>query len=274
VGDGVLTRTVDETARVLDLLAGYEVGDLTWAPPADEPFAAAAAREPGKLRIGLTTKTPLPDSPVDPACARAARDAAQLLESLGHTVEEVDPPWQDKTLLQVFTAVFGPAVTLQMVFAMTVAGREITAADTEPLSWAIWETCNGITATQAAAAEAQLHAFARTIIRWADPYDAILTPALAEAPVTIGTIDPTDPTHPMATFARSGQFTPYTAISNVTGVPAIALPLYERDEDDGAPGVPLAVQLIGRPAQEGALLALARQIEQAAPWVDRRPRLS
>jgi amidase len=103
------------------------------------------------------------------------------------------------------------------------------------------------------------------VVAWAASYDAILTPALAQPPVPIGELDPCGP-DPMRTFARGGHFTPYTAISNVTGSPAISLPLYE-DED----GLPLAVQLIGRPAQEGALLALAAQVEAAQPWSDRRP---
>jgi amidase len=119
-----------------------------------------------------------------------------------------------------------------------------------------------------------LSQLARRIATWALPYDAILTPALAEAPVTIGTMDPTDPTDPMGTFARSGRFTPYTALSNVTGSPAISLPLYARPEGDAAAGVPLAVQLIGRPAGEGALLALATQLEAAQPWHHRRPAVS
>jgi amidase len=110
----------------------------------------------------------------------------------------------------------------------------------------------------------QLQAFARAIVVWATPYDAILTPALAQPPVPIGALDPCGP-DPMGTFCRSGEFTPYSAIANVTGTPAIALPLYERDD-----GLPLAVQLIGRPAQEGALLALAAQLEAALPWNGRR----
>jgi amidase len=114
----------------------------------------------------------------------------------------------------------------------------------------------------------QLQGFARAIVTWAAPYDALLTPALAEAPVKHGVVDPLS-ADPLAAFARSGRFTPYTAISNVTGSPAMSVPLYQRDD-----GLPLAVQLIGRPAQEGALLALAAQLEQARPWAGRRPELA
>jgi amidase len=134
----------------------------------------------------------------------------------------------------------------------------------EPMSWALWQRSRSIDAVQAASVTFELQAFAREIVVWAASYDAILTPALAQPPVAIGALDPCGP-DPRGTFRRGGHFTPYTAIANVTGTPAIALPLYQRDD-----GLPLAVQLIGRPAQEGALLALATQLEAALPWAGRR----
>jgi amidase len=274
VQDGVLTRTVAETAQLLDVLAGYEPGDAAWAPPPPAPFAELAGREPAGLRIAFTLTPPLPDTTLDPVCAQAARDAAALLESLGHHVEEVDAPWQDAALLPMFTGVFGPLITASMALAGMISGREPRAEDMEPLSWAIWETCNTLTATQAQLADMGLNRLNRSVAEWSLPYDAILTPALAEAPVTIGTIDPTDPTDPMGTFERSGAFTPYTALCNVSGNPAVSLPLYARPEDDGAAGLPLGVHLIGRPAGEGALLALAAQLEAALPWHDRRAPVS
>jgi amidase len=264
VQDGVLTRTVGETALLLDVLAGPEIGDTWWAAPPEEPFASGGAREPGGLRIGVTTTTPLLEADIDPLCARAARDAAELLAGLGHEVVEVEPPWHAPGLLERFTAVFGPAIGTQIVAAAQRAGREPEAADMEPLSWAVWERSRSIDAVEGASVTVQLQSWARRITVWAEAYDAILTPALAQPPVPIGALDPCGP-DPMGTFRRSGEFTPYTAISNVTGTPAISLPLYARDD-----GLPLAVQLIGRPAQEGALLALAAQLEAAQPWAGRR----
>jgi amidase len=269
VQDGVLTRTVRETALLLDVLAGPEPGDASWAPPPPEPFERTAARglEPRPaLRIGVTTRMPLLEADLHPHCERAARDAAALLSGLGHDVEEVAPPWHQPGLLALFTHAFGPAICSSIAAAGMLAGHEPRAQDMEPLSWELWQTSKAIDAVQAALAGYQLQAFARTITRWAAPYDALLTPALAQPPLLIGTLDPCGP-DPAGTFERSGRFTPYTAISNVTGSPAISLPLYESAE-----GLPLAVQLIGRPAQEGALLALAAQIEAAAPWAGRRAR--
>jgi amidase len=105
-------------------------------------------------------------------------------------------------------------------------------------------------------------------VAWCAQYDFVLTPALAEAPVTHGTIDPRS-ADPLADFARSGRFTPFTAGMNISGSPAISLPLYHRDDLD----LPVGVQLIGQPAGEGDLLALAAQLEAAQPWVDRRAAL-
>ena len=272
VQDGVLTRTVGETAQLLDVLAGPEPGDASWAPPPAEPFARAAARglapRPPRLRIGVTTLMPLLDAELDPSCERAALDAAALLEGLGHELEEVQPPWRRPGLLDLFTHAFGPAICTSIAAAGLLAGREPREEDMEALSWELWRTSKRIDAVQAALASFGLQAYARAIIRWAQPYDALLTPALALPPLPIGTLDPCGP-DPAGTFERSGHFTPYTAICNVTGSPAISLPLYARDD-----GLPLAVQLIGRPAQEGALLALAAQVEAAAPWADRRPALA
>ncbi len=263
VVDGALTRTVRETALLLDVMAGSELGDASWAPPPPEPFAVSAAREPRRLRIGVTTRMPLLEADLHPDCARAAHDGALLLERLGHEVEEVWPPWHQPGLLELFTHAFGPAVCASMASAGLLHGRVPREEDMEPLSWALWTTCNQITSVQAAVAGYRLQALGRAITTWAAPYDALLTPALAQPPLPIGELDPCGP-DPLGTFERSGHFTPYSAISNVTGSPAISLPLYQH-----ADGLPLAVQLIGRPAQEGALLALAAQIEAAAPWAQR-----
>jgi amidase len=274
VQDGVLTRSVAETARVLDLLHGYELGDAAWAVPPSEPFADTAGRAPGSLRIAMSTAPPLADSPVDPVCAKAVHDAGKLLESLGHEVVEVtDPPWTVPGMLELFTASFGPAVSLQIAFGALLAGREPAEDDMEALSWAIWTASQAITSVQAQLAAAQLQGFARQLVTWTAQYDAVLTPSLAEAPVKIGVLDPTAP-DPMATFARSGRFTPYTAVSNVTGSPAVSLPLYARPDDDADAGLPLGVQLIGQPLGEGALLALSAQLEEAAPWAGRRAPVS
>ena len=269
VQDGVLTRTVGETAALLDVLAGYEVGDATWAPDPLEDFAVSAAADPGRLKIAVATNSPVEGASISAADVQATKDAAALLASLGHEVEEVEAPWTTPGLDRTFTASFGPAVSTQILLASMLAGREPQEDDMEALSWFVWNVSSSITSTQALAAEMQLHAVARAYNVWADQYDLVLCPALAEAPVPLGTIDPQGP-DPEATFARAAQFTPFTPLSNITGNPAISLPLYERPADDDAAGLPLGVQLVGKPAEEGVLLAVSAQLEAANPWLDRR----
>lgn len=266
--DGVLTRTVADTAAILDVLAGYEVGDASWAPPPAQPFAVAPTAQPGRLRIAATTLPPVPDAVVDPQAARAVAEAAGLLRELGHEVEEVDPPWQIEGLTELFGAVFCTHISLSIAYSGIVAGREPTAEDMEPMSWAIFSLSGKLNAVEGFGATVRLQAFARQLVQFMEPYDALLTPALAERPLPLGTLDPAAP-NPLETFTRSGLFTPFTPVLNASGQPGISVPLFE-----GEDGLPLAVQLAGKPAQEGTLLALAAQLETARPWAERRPELA
>jgi amidase len=265
VQDGVLTRTVADTAELLDVMAGYEPGDASWAPRPPEPFARTAAREPGRLRIGVTTVPAIDVAAIDPVCERAARDAAEMLESLGHDVEEIDPPWGGQNLLRPFTLVFGTPVALGIWFGSQATGREPSAELVEPLSWTIWEGVRERDPLDYLLARTRLTAASRPIVALWDEYDAVLTPSLAQRPVRIGEIDACSD-DPWEDFHRSGEFTPYTALFNVTGQPAISLPLFH-----GEDGLPLGVMLAGRPAGEGPLLSLAAQLEAASPWADRQP---
>jgi amidase len=271
--DGMLTRTVADTAAILDVLAGYETGDATWAPPPAESFAAAAAamtEGPGgrPLRIATTTLPPIPDAVIDPVAAEAVSEAAELLRALGHEVEEVQPPWQIDGVRELFGAVFCTHIGLSIAFSGIVAGRELTAEDMEPMSWAIFSMVRKLNAVDGFGASVRLQAFTRQLVEFLEPYDALLTPALAERPLELGTLDPAAP-NPMDTFNRSSLFTPFTPVFNASGQPGISLPLFQ-----GEDGLPLAVQLVGRPAGEGALLALAAQLEAARPWAARRPQLA
>jgi amidase len=268
VADGVLTRTVGETAALLDVMAGYELGDAAWAPPHDGSFEAAAATAPGRLRIGLALDMALEGGTLDPMCAQAARDAAQLLESLGHDVEEIEAPWSGLNLLNDFTRAFGPGTAMTVMIGGRIARREPTRDDVEPLTWAMWEHAREQDTISYLAAEGRLEAVARRIVTSLAPYDAVVTPALAKRPLLTGEVHGRGPDE-WEHYRRSGHFTPYTAIVNVTGLPAISLPLYHGDD-----GLPLAVQVIGRPAGEAGLLALATQLEEALPWAERRPELT
>jgi amidase len=265
LSDGVLTRTVAETAHVLDLLAGYEPGDASWAPPPHGAYGELARRPPGRMKIGVALNPPLEDATVDPVCEQAARNAAALLESLDHEVDEIAAPWSGLDLLPDFTRVFGPLISQVTWIGGRLAGREPAQGDLEPLTWSLWEHTRTQNTLSYLAAQSRLESVARSLVTSLEPWDAILTPALAQRPVPIGEIHGRGP-DPWVKYRRSGYFTPFTAIVNVTGQPAISLPLYH-----GEDGLPTAVQLIGRPAREDLLLSLATQVEQASPWAGRRP---
>ena len=136
------------------------------------------------------------------------------------------------------------------------------------MSWAIHQMTQNINSVLGFGMEIQLQALTRQLVEFLAPYDALLTPALAERPLPIGTLDTAAP-DPMSTFTRSGLFTPFTPVFNASGQPGISLPLYQ-----GEDGLPLGVQLVGRPAGEAALLALTSQVEAAAPWAARRAPVS
>ena len=262
--DGALARTTDDAAALLDVLAGYEPGDATWAPPPEAPFSELARRDPGKLRIGLTFDMPI-ESELDPECERGAREAARLLSELGHHVEEVDAPWKGSEILPVFSVLWAAGVALSVMHGQVVTGTEPTEELIEPVSWWLYTEGKGRSAPEYMGALIAMQSFARGIVSWWDDHDVLITPALATRPVRHGEIDPMGE-NPAYEFKKSGEFTPYTAGCNVTGQPAVTLPLLHGDD-----GLPTSVQLIGPPAGEGLLLALSRQLEEASPWAERIP---
>jgi amidase len=261
--DGVLTRGMADTAAALDVLAGYEPGDVTWAPPPSGRYADLAVGPVPRLQIGLALNPPMDGASLDPLNERAARDAAALLSGLGHEVSEVTAPWSDLGLLAQFTQAFGPLISMGTLYGGQLAGRPPTEADVEPLTWAMWEHSQTLNVLDYLAAQDRLERLARSLVQWMGAFDVVLTPALGMRPVAIGEIHGRGP-DPWRHYERSALFTPYTAIVNVTGQPAISLPLYA-----GEDGLPLAVHLIGPPAREDLLLALAMQLEAALPWAGR-----
>jgi amidase len=265
--DGVLTRSVTETAQLLDVLAGYEVGDSTWAPRPAEAYSLATRRDPGRLRIAMTAANPL-DATVDPECLRGMQETGELLASLGHDVVEAAPAFPGKDTLRLFTGAFGPAISLQITYGELLAGRPPDDGEIEPLSRALADIANGMSSVEYLACVAQLQAMARGVVAFFAEYDLLLTPALAERPLAIGECDGVGD-DPMADFERSGQFTPFTALFNVTGQPAISIPAGFGDD-----GLPTNAHLVAKPLGEDTLLQVASQIEAARPFEARRPELA
>jgi amidase len=264
VSDGVLSRTVGETAQALDVLAGYEVGDATWAPRPAEAYSTAVRRDPGRLRVAMTAANPL-DVDVDPECVHGMRQAGDLLAALGHDVEEADPGLPGRDALALFIGAFGPAVSMGITYGELLAGRPPSDDEIEPLSRAIHERAHEITSVGYLVTLAQLQALARSMVAFFAGYDLLLTPALAERPLAIGDCHGCGE-EPMADLARSGRFTPFTALFNVTGQPAITVPI-----GFGEDGLPTSVQIVGKPLGEDTLLQVAGQMEAARPWAQHRP---
>src|SRR4051812_23410819 len=262
--DGVLTRTVADTALALDVLGGYEVGDANWAPRPVEPYVTAMRRDPGKLRVAMTAENILGADP-DPECVRALRLAAEVLAALGHEVEEAAPALPGPELLSLFISAFGPAVALGIGSGVQRAGREREPDEIEPLSRALYDRARATPSIAYLAAVAQLQALARGVVAFFADYDVLLTPALAERPLPIGECNGLGEA-PLDDLDRSGRFTPYTSLFNITGQPAISVPL-----GIGPDGLPTGVQIAGKPLCEETLLQLAAQIETAVPWAHLRP---
>jgi len=263
--DGVLSRSVAETAVMLDLLAGYEPGDATWAPPPAAPFAAAVGRDPGKLRVGFTTQQPMGADP-HPESVRGAEEAARLLESLGHEIVPIDYAWPADEIVATFVDLWAGMVSLGVAFATTL-GYELAPEKVEPLSWDLFTKGTQLPSTKYLGSLTRLQQISRELVGWWSGIDVLLTPGLGQRPVPIGTIDTQKTDDPFsALIPDSSDFTPYTAVWNVTGQPAISLPLFQGDD-----GLPTSVQLVGPPIGEELLLALASQVEAERPWADRRP---
>jgi amidase len=263
---GVLTRTVADSAAALDATEGYEVGDAAWVSSPDEPFARAAERDPKPLRIALTVEPPV-DAELHPECARTTREAATLLSSLGHQVEEVSAPGGEGKLGPIFLAAFGASLALVVRTGGIVSGRQPAPDLVEPLTWKIYEMAQRLSSVDYLGAVLQLQGFARGFISWLSEYDALLTPSLGTLPVPVGTYD-TDSLD-IGGWGRTGEFTPFAAVANITGLPAISLPFGQSEE-----GLPIGVQLIGGPAREDLLLGLGAQLERERPWADRRAPLA
>ncbi|HKP18145.1 MAG TPA: amidase [Gaiellaceae bacterium] len=253
---GPLARTVLDAAALLDVMAGYETGDPWWAPPPERPFAEEPGADPGSLRVALTTAPPI-DAPVAPECVEAAGDAAALLGELGHTVEEATPPWGQDELLDLFMAVWTVIPGL----------REHPPDLFEPMNRVLIDAGAKLNAVDYVVATQRLRALARRIVAFWDDYDLVLTPTLAQPPPPIGAL--IDESDPWRSFDNAWKFTPFTQVANITGLPAVSLPLFWSEDS-----LPIGAQLIGGPAGEATLLRVAAQLEQARPWRDRRPPVS
>jgi amidase len=268
VCEHVVTRSVRDSAAILDATAGPVPGDPYWAPPRHgTSFAGAAALAPSRLRIAVLTASPS-GGEVHPDCVAATRAAATLCESLGHQVEEATLAVDGDAFVGHFINQWAAGNAWAVADWEARVGRTAAEADMEPLTWALVELGRSLNAAQYLMAIQGLQKISRDIADYFEGIDVLLTPTLAEPPVPLGTFD-SPPGEPLAGLLRAATFVPFTPPFNVTGQPAISLPLQWNDA-----GLPVGVQFVGRFGDEEMLLSLAGQLEQAAPWAGRRPPVS
>jgi len=265
----VLTRSVRDTAAILDATHGMEPGDPFTAPTPARPFSQEVGVDPGLLRVGLMTVAPMGSVAVHPDCVEAAEAAGRLLESLGHRVEVSHPKaLDDPDYTGHFITNWAAGAAWNLDYWTRRTGTEVTEADVEPLTWALAELGRASTAPQWLWAREWLQVNSREVASWwSDGFDLLLTPTIAEPPPLLGTFDsPAD--NPLHGLFRAAELVPFTPPFNVTGQPAISLPLHWNDA-----GLPIGVQLVAAFGREDLLLRVAGQLEAAQPWSGRRPRV-
>lgn len=264
--DHVLTRTVRDSAAMLDVLAGEMPGDLLVAPPPQRCFAEEVGKDPGLLKIGWLDHPAQGGVASDSECAAAVREARDLLESLGHELHESYPSaLGEPELMRHFLTLVTTSVALALESWSEAIGRTIAPGELEPDNQMFHSLGALVPATAYLGSELWLEGWRRQMAAYwtAEGYDLLLTPVLNMTPARIGQLS-----EPILGQQRVIEALQYTAQFNVTGQPAMSLPLHVT-----AGGLPVGVQLVAAYGREDTLIRLASQVEQAAPWANRRPPL-
>ena len=274
-----------DSAAMLDAVAGPEVGAPYWAPPQERPYLDEVSTEPGKLRIAFSSR-PLLGHEVDAECRQGLRATVALLEGLGHELVEATPPVDREPFSIAYLTVIAAETRDAIGQAARLAGRKVSLADFEIGTRALAMLGQAFSAGQLAAALSYLQAASMDIARFCEAYDVLLTPTLARPPVLTGSLQPTvaerrqveivsrlNAAWLMKTLGvikpladKTFGFMPYTAVFNVTGQPAMSVPLHWT-----AGGLPVGMHFVGRFGDEATLFRLAGQLERAQPWFARTP---
>ena len=264
--DHVLTRSVRDSAAVLDEIAGYRPGDTYVAPAPARPFAHEVGANPGRLRVGLLDRPAQPAYGSDPECSQAVQVAGAMLESLGHRVEVAHPSsLEDPEMYRHFLVVVATSVAAALTEWSQLLGREISATEYEPANLLLAMLGRSISAPDYLESLLWFEGFRRrTIAFWSEQgFDLLCTPVLAQPPPRIGELS--DPVTGEAKVIETLQF---TGQFNATGQPAVSLPLHWTPE-----GLPIGVQLVADYGREDVLIRVSSQLEEASGWLDRHPNL-
>jgi amidase len=266
ISELVVSRSVRDVAAVLNAVQGSEPGDLFVAPPPARSYRAEVGADPGKLRIGMLSHASFGD--IHPECLAATQAAAKLLESLGHDVEEsypealLDPEWRERI------APLGRSVFAGVIRVLSeILGRAATRDDVEPYTWSSATELPSVTIDEyLAAMQWVMGLWRRRVLQWwSAGFDLLLTPTVWEPPATLESMMPEDD-KPLELKAKIDRQVFFTSPFNLTGQPAISLPLHWTPE-----GLPVGIQLVGAISREDLLIRVASQVEQARPWIIRRP---
>jgi amidase len=281
-GHHVLSRTVRDTAGLLDCIHGPALGVSEQLPAPPQPFAQAIARPPERLRVALCTRALLADN-THPACVEAAERAAKACEALGHHVEPAVPSFDRAKLTRAYLVVVAAGTAAAIREYETKTGRSARASELEPKTWLLRIIGEAVSAGEYIEQQQLIHEAAITIAEFFENYDVLITSTLAQPPLKVGEIATTALERNAARVFRSAPIkkvmlglldqlardplapNPNTQLFNMSGQPAISLPLHVHE------GLPIGVQFVARLGEEALLLQLARQLEQAHPWADRRP---
>jgi amidase len=265
VAEHVVTRSVRDSAAVLDAIAGPVPGDPYWAPPLRGASFSAAVTAPARaLRMGVLTGSPT-GSDVHPDCVEATEAAAALCESMGHHVEVAVLDVDGDAFTEHFINAWAAGNAWAMLDWEERVGRVATEDDVEPLTWSLVQLGRSLDGGRYLRSVQMLQKLTREIARSFESMDVLITPTLAEPPAPLGTFD-SPPGEPLLGLLRAASYVPFTPPFNVTGQPAVSLPLHWNAE-----GLPIGVQFVGRFGEEETLLSLAARLEEAAPWSGRRP---
>ncbi|MCW2532806.1 MAG: Amidase [Blastococcus sp.] len=257
--NGPLARTVRDAAAMLDAMAGPVLGDPVWAPPLPpgETFLGYADRAPGRLRIGRYLQSPMPGIELEPEVRAAFEDASRLLADLGHDVEDAPPGLLGDDVLPSFERVWALGGT-------TLPVPPERLAELRPLTRELRDRGLALSAQEAMEALLALRLFSRRFLEATAQYDVLLAPVCTMTPRPLGWFDADG--DGAEDFERQKRYAAFTALFNVTGQPAVSIPLYWTDS-----GLPIGSMLVGRPADEATLFALSAQVEAARPWAHRHP---
>jgi amidase len=271
VHEHALTRTVRDSAALLDVTSGHDLGDPYYAPPPERPFLEEIGRDPQRLKIGFLTRVPEgwnEETRLHKDCEAAVNDAAHLCESLGHDVEEVSAKALSyPNLPQTFGVVFACFVGHLVAYWERELEKKIERNDLEPRSWELYQSGLGRTGPEYLSAVEALQLFTRKTARWYHDgrYDLLLSPTMRIPPTQLGAFD-WRPGEPKQWISIALSFVAFTRTQNITGQPAMSVPLFWNKDN-----VPIGVQFAGRFGDESTLFRLAAQLEQARPWSTKKP---